>query len=98
MTRLEQLQRSGIQRLGTPKRGFRYRALGGKVTAADLQRINELKIPPAWLDVWINAAAGGIVQAIGKDAAGRSQYLYHASHVRRREAKKFKRVIKFAEA
>jgi DNA topoisomerase-1 len=98
MTRLEQLQRSGIQRLGTPNRGFRYKALVRKLTAADLQRINELKIPPAWVDVWINASAGGMVQAIGKDAAGRSQYLYHASHVRRQEAKKFKRVINFAEA
>lgn len=39
-----------------------------------------------------------MVQAIGKDAAGRSQYLYHASHVRRQEAKKFKRVIHFAES
>ena len=65
---------------------------------ADLARINELKIPPAWVDVWINSSAGGMVQALGKDAAGRSQYLYHASHVRRQEAKKFKRVIKFAEA
>src|SRR5580765_3097053 len=99
MTRLEQLQHTGIQRLGTPKRGFRYKGAGGrKVPQADLLRINELKIPPAWVDVWINASAGGMVQAIGKDAAGRSQYLYHASHVRRQEAKKFKRLIKFAEA
>lgn len=98
MTRLEQLQRSGIQRLGTPKRGFRYKADGRKVTAADLERINELKIPPAWVDVWINSSASGMVQTIGKDAAGRSQYLYHANHIRRQEAKKFRRVIKFAEA
>lgn len=38
------------------------------------------------------------MQAIGRDAAGRLQYLYHANHTRRQEAKKFKRVIKFAEA
>src|ERR1043166_3537739 len=99
MTRLEQLQRSGIQRVGSPKRGFRYKGPGGrKVTAVELQRINQLKIPPAWVDVWINSAAGGTVQAIGRDAAGRSQYLYHASHVRRQDARKFGRVIKFAES
>lgn len=99
MTRLEQLQRNGIQRVGSPKRGFRYKGPGGRrVTAAELQRINELKIPPAWVDVWINSAAGGTVQAIGRDAAGRAQYLYHASHTRRQDARKFKRVIKFAEA
>jgi DNA topoisomerase-1 len=68
------------------------------VSAADLKRIDELRIPPAWAEVWINSAAGGMVQAIGKDAAGRLQYLYHQNHVRRQEAKKFRRIIKFAEA
>jgi DNA topoisomerase I len=99
MTRLEQLKKTGIARRGTAARGFRYkRADGTKVNAADLRRIDELRIPPAWTDVWINAAAGGAVQAIGTDAAGRLQYLYHQNHVRRQDAKKFRRVIKFAEA
>lgn len=85
--------------MGTPARGFKYkRADGSKISTADRKRIEELKIPPAWTDVWINSAAGGAVQAIGRDAAGRSQYLYHANHVRRQDAKKFKRLIKFAEA
>lgn len=64
----------------------------------DLERIRELKIPPAWTSVWINAVAGGALQAIGTDAAGRVQYLYHGNHVRRQENRKFKRLIKFAEA
>jgi DNA topoisomerase-1 len=98
MTRLEQLQRTGIRRLGSPARGFKYKSAGGRLKAADLQRIDELKIPPAWVDVWINSSAGGMVQAIGKDAAGRAQYLYHANHVRRQDLKKFKRIVQFAEA
>ena len=99
MTKLEQLQRTGIHRVGTKERGFRYqRADLEKVSGADLKRIRELKIPPAWNDVWINSTAGAAVQAIGRDAAGRVQYLYHANHTRRQESKKFKRVIKFAEA
>ena len=99
MTRIEHLQKTGIQRLGTPARGFRYKSAGGKkVSAADLKRIDELRIPPAWEDVWINSKAGGAVQAVGKDAAGRSQYLYHTNHVRRQDTKKFQRVTKFAEA
>jgi DNA topoisomerase I len=99
MTKFEQLQKSGIRRVGTPARGYKYKRAGGaKVSAADLKRIDELKIPPAWSDVWINAAAGGAVQAIGRDAAGRLQSLYHANHVRRQEARKFRRLIKFAEA
>jgi DNA topoisomerase-1 len=99
MTTVERLQKTGIQRVGTPGRGFRYKRTDGKkVSSVDLKRINELRIPPAWTDVWINASAKGAVQAVGKDAAGRSQYLYHTTHVRRQDAKKFKRIIKFAEA
>ncbi len=99
MTSYERLQKSGINRVGRPARGFRYhRADGKRVSATDRKRIEALKIPPAWTGVWINAAAGGPVQVIGKDAAGRLQYLYHETHVRRREAKKFQRLIKFAEA
>src|SRR6266513_2835599 len=99
MTRPESLQKTGIQRVGTPARGFRYRrADGKKVSAADLERIDELRIYPACVDVWINSVAGGAVQAIGRDAAGRLQYLYHVNHVRRQDARKFQRLIKFAEA
>jgi DNA topoisomerase-1 len=99
MTRFEQLQKTGIRRVGTAARGFKFqRPDGKKVSAADLKRIDELRIPPAWTAVWINSVAGGAVQAIGRDAAGRLQYLYHANHVRRQEAKKFRRLIKFAEA
>ncbi len=48
--------------------------------------------------MWINSVPGGAVQAIGTDAAGRVQYLYHGTHVRRQETRKFQRLIKFAEA
>ena len=98
MTNIERLQNIGIRRLGTPKRGFRYKPVSGRLTKADLDRIEELKIPPAWTDVAINPAATGRVQAIGKDAAGRWQYLYHASHTRAQEQRKFKRITKFAQA
>jgi DNA topoisomerase-1 len=99
MTRYERLQKTGINRLGTPTRGFRYKhADGKKVSSVDLKRIEELKIPPAWTDVWINSSQTGQIQVIGKDAAGRLQYLYHESHVRRQQTKKFQRIIKFAEA
>lgn len=98
MTQLEKLQETGLQRRGTKKR-FRYvTADGGKVSAQDLARINALVIPPAWTEVVINRAAGGMLQAVGKDAAGRWQYIYHDRHIRRREQQKFERLLKFAEA
>lgn len=98
MTKLERLQNIGIRRLGTPKRGFRYKPASGRLTSEDLKRIEDLKIPPAWTDVFINPAAQGKVQAIGKDAAGRWQYLYHESHTRAQELRKFQRITKFAQS
>lgn len=73
MTNIERLQSIGIRRLGNPKRGFRYQPVSGRLTKADLDRIENLKIPPAWTEVAINPAANGRVQVIGKDAAARWQ-------------------------
>lgn len=99
MTKIEKLCAQGITRSGSPKKGFRYRRADGKTPSrADLARIHELKIPPAWTDVCINPNAGGTVQAVGKDGAGRWQYLYHDKHVRRSEKKKFERLIEFAQS
>jgi DNA topoisomerase-1 len=98
MTHLERLQKTGIRRLGR-KKPFRYvNADGSKVSRDDLARIDALRIPPAWAEVAINRAAGGMLQAIGKDAAGRWQYIYHQQHIKKREQKKFKRLLEFAEA
>lgn len=99
MTKIERLCAQGIVRSGSPKKGFRYqRADGTKPGRAELARIQELKIPPAWTDVCINGNTGGAIQAVGKDGAGRWQYLYHEKHVRRSERKKFERLIKFGES
>ena len=69
-----------------------------RVGSQDRTRINALRIPPAWTDVAINGSPVGLLQAVGKDAAGRWQYLYHANHIARAERKKFDRLLKFAEA
>src|SRR5688572_7853360 len=98
MTKLERLQSIGIRRLGSPKRGFRYESQNGRLTKADLERIEKLKIPPAWVDVAINPSAKGRVQAVGRDAAGRWHYLYHEDHTRVQELRKFQRITKFALA
>ena len=99
MTKLERLQTIGIKRLGSPARGFRYRTADGKkVSKTDLRRIDTLRIPPAWKEVAINPSANGRVQVVGMDAAGRWQYLYHETHTRSQEARKFRRVVKFAQA
>jgi DNA topoisomerase-1 len=97
MTGIERLQKNGIIRTGTPGR-FGYRCVGGeRVKAADLARIKQLRIPPAWTDVAINPSPVGKVQVVGRDAAGRWQYLYHANHTRIQGHRKFKRLVHFVE-
>ena len=82
----ERLEATGIRRLGSKERGFRYvRANGRPATPSEVLRIRLLKIPPAWRDVRIHPSPHGSVQAMGMDAAGRWQYLYHHAREARRE-------------
>lgn len=61
-----------------------------------LARIKELAIPPAWPDVWICPYPNGHVQAVGTDAAGRRQYLYHRQWQAERSEEKYDRVLTLA--
>ena len=79
-------------------RGFSFCDEGGE-TISDpdvLERIKALVIPPAWKDVWICADDRGHIQAVGTDAAGRRQYLYHDDWRAQRDRAKFKRLPEFA--
>src|SRR5262249_60486053 len=53
--------------------------------------------PSGWKDVWISPSAGPKLRATGVDAAGRRQYLYHATFRAQQEQAKFHRLIRFAE-
>src|ERR1700728_105707 len=78
-------------------RGFQYlTAAGSRPDAADLERIRQLVIPPAWTDVWICPHANGHLQATGTDAAGRRQYLDHAAWRARRDREKHDHVLALA--
>lgn len=98
MTIIERLQKNGIHRIGSPARGFRYRTPAGRLTAADRARIEALKIPPAWTRVAVHPSPRAAVQAVGMDAAGRWQYLYHEAHAARRERRKQERLVRFIAA
>ena len=63
-----------------------------------LERIRELVIPPAWQDVWICPHPFGHIQAVGIDAEGRRQYLYHPKWRARRDQEKFDEMLRFARA
>ncbi len=81
-------------------RGFEYRdERGERIRDAEVvERIRGLVIPPAWTDVWICSDPLGHIQAVGTDAAGRRQYLYHPQWRRRRDREKFEEMVRFARA
>jgi DNA topoisomerase I len=63
-----------------------------------INRIRALAIPPAWRDVWICPHANGHLQAVGVDAAGRRQYLYHEQWRVQRDRQKFDETLNFARS
>jgi DNA topoisomerase I len=91
------LSRAGITRIRRGK-GFSYCAPDGQplVDDAALSRIKDLVIPPAWKKVWISPHPNGHIQAVGTDAAGRRQYLYHAQWQEERAEEKFDRVLELS--
>lgn len=83
------------QRSGT---GFSYRAPDGSLLrdAAVLQRLRSLAIPPAWTEVWICPREDGHIQATGRDARRRKQYIYHPAFRALRESGKYAALPGFA--
>jgi len=96
---IHDLQQTGIRRIGTPRAGFRYLKPDGRPPArADLERIRDLRIPPAWTEVRVTPLPASKLQAIGRDRAGRWQYRYHPDFARRRASAKYRRLLRFAAA
>lgn len=59
-------------------------------------RVDALAIPPAWSKVWIAPQPNAHVQAVGTDAAGRRQYIYHQQWSRKQAALKYDRALELA--
>ena len=90
----------GLCRVRTPSGGAAYRDQHGKPLrdSKTLARIAGLAIPPAWTEVWICPRADGHIQAIGRDAKGRKQYIYHPQWRAVRDQAKYGRMIAFGRA
>lgn len=91
------LNKPGIARKRRGK-GFAYYGPDGELLSdpETLQRIKDLVIPPAWKNVWISPHPNGHIQAVGVDAAGRRQYLYHTAWQQERAEEKFDRVLELS--
>ena len=80
---------SGYHRTGEAPDFIYIDEEGNKITDPKvLERINNLVIPPDWRNVWICKRILGHIQATGRDAKGRKQYIYHerwSVHLSRRK-------------
>jgi DNA topoisomerase-1 len=80
--------------------GFVYRDPDGRsIRDPDVvQRIKSLRIPPAWANVWICPDPNGHIQAVGYDARGRKQYIYHPRWRAVRDETKFEHMLTFGQS
>ena len=92
------MARKWIVREGSKTKGFRYRGPTGHALTdgAQLERINALRIPPAWRDVHVSTDPRAAIQVWGFDARGRKQYKYHSRAVEKGELRKYYRVRQMA--
>jgi DNA topoisomerase I len=92
------MARKWIVREGSKTKGFRYKGPTGRAISdgAQLERINALRIPPAWREVHISTDPRSAIQVWGFDARDRKQYKYHRRAVEKGELRKYYRVRQMA--
>ncbi|WP_407149647.1 DNA topoisomerase IB [Bradyrhizobium sp. ORS 86] len=84
------------------KRGSSYsfiRANGTRIRdARTIRRLHAMAVPPAYRQVRYSSDPSSHLQAVGRDAAGRLQYRYHADWEKVREQRKAHRLAKLVAA
>jgi len=82
------------------RKSFIYYDLAGERISDPkvIQRIDDLKIPPAWEDVWICPLTFGHLQATGRDEKRKKQYIYHTRWSEIASQTKFDKMLYFSEA
>ncbi|MBA3729328.1 MAG: DNA topoisomerase IB [Sphingomonas sp.] len=97
------LRHSNDSELGYTRRkiGSAWAYFDGEKRVSDrneIDRLNALALPPAYVDAWFCKEPHGHIQATGKDARGRKQYRYHADYRARQDASKYDGCGEFGEA
>jgi DNA topoisomerase I len=106
---MEAAEEAGLRYVGDDRPGYTRKPKGDDFEYFDtegnliedeqrLLRIKRLAIPPAWTYVWMCPSANGHIQATGRDARRRKQYLYHERWREVRDENKFDRMIAFGKA
>lgn len=100
MTAQIHYRKDSFRTIRRERSGNSFRFLNGKGKAVPEEaanRIRGLGIPPAWKDVVISPDPGDYIQAMGTDARGRRQYIYHPEWVKRNQEHKFDQMVSFGE-
>ena len=106
---IEAAEEAGLRYVSDEQAGYTRKAKGDDFDYFDTQgkpiddeqrllRIQRLGIPPAWTEVWICPSSNCHIQATGRDARHRKQYLYHDRWREIRDENKFDRMIAFGKA
>lgn len=97
---LKYVQRENLSILRVRK-GNKFRYLLHKKPIrekSELERIDQLVIPPAWEQVKISSITNAHLQAVGYDLKRRLQYKYHPTWVKVRNRTKFYKMCHFGES
>lgn len=86
----------GITRRKSGRAWAFFDAKGARITDRDeIDRLNKIALPPAYVDAWYCPADNGHLLATGIDAKGRKQYRYHPDFRAHKESEKFDRTAEF---
>ena len=89
----------GITRKKMGRAWAYFDAAGERITdRAEIDRLNAIGLPPAYVDAWFCPDPDGHIQATGKDARGRKQYRYHPDYRARQDASKYEGLREFGLA
>jgi DNA topoisomerase I len=106
---VEAAEEAGLRYISDDRPGYTRKAKGDGFDYFDTEgkpirdeqrilRVQRLGIPPAWTKVWICPSANCHIQATGRDARKRKQYIYHERWREVRDENKYGRILIFAEA
>ena len=107
--RVDAAEEAGLRYVSDDQSGYTRKARGDDFEYLDtdakpirdeqrLLRIKRLAVPPAWTDVWICPSGNCHVQATGRDARKRKQYIYHERWREMRDENKYERIVSFGKA
>jgi DNA topoisomerase-1 len=96
---LAEQQQLTIRRVRRGKSYSFVRANGSHIRDAKvIRRLHKMAVPPAYAEVRYSPDPNSHLQAVGRDAAGRLQYRYHADWEKVREHRKAHRLAKLVGA